>query len=259
MSDLPSGSFIWYELLTKDPDAAKDFYSKVIGWGTQEWDGGEQPYTMWTAAEDAPVGGVYQLPEEVEAQGAPSHWLAYVCVDDVAAKMDEAEAAGGGIVMGPMDIPEVGRIAIIRDPQGAVLALHTPTAPPPGHTGDQPGFFSWHELITTDHEGAFDFYSALFGWEKTNAMDMGEMGTYQMYGRDGKELGGMYNKPVDMPAPPHWMLYTYVDDLDASIEQVKELGGQVLNGPMDVPGGSGDRVAQCMDPQGAAFALHAKA
>ena len=210
------------------------------------------------ALHHTPVGGVHQLPEEAKEQGAPSHWLAYVCVDDVAAKMEEAEAAGGGIVMGPMDIPEVGRIAIIRDPQGAVLAIYTPASPPPGHAGPpQPGCFSWHELLTTDHEGAFDFYSALFGWKKTTAMDMGEMGTYQMYGTEGEELGGMYNKPVDMPAPPHWLFYTHVADLDSALVHVKELGGQVLNGPMEVPGG--DRIAQCMDPQGAAFALHAKA
>jgi predicted enzyme related to lactoylglutathione lyase len=257
MAGLPVGSFVWYELMTTDPEAAKGFYSKVVGWSTSAWEGADDPYTMWMVAGEAPIGGLMQLPEDVEAQGVPSHWLAYVCVDDVAQTMAQAEAAGGGILMGPMDIPEVGRIAVIRDPQGAVLSVYTPAGSPPGWEGDpQAGCMSWHELATTDHVGAFDFYAALFGWERTSSFDMGELGLYQMYGSGGKELGGMYDKPAEMPGPPHWLLYTLVSDLDASLEVVKELGGQVLNGPEEVPGG--DRVAQCMDPQGAVFALHAK-
>jgi predicted enzyme related to lactoylglutathione lyase len=109
-------------------------------------------------------------------------------------------------------------------------------------------------LITTDHEAAYDFYADLFGWEKTDAMDMGEMGTYQMYGQGEETYGGMFNKPEDMPAPPHWLLYVKVPDVEAAAAKVTELGGQVLNGPMDVPGG--DQIVQCMDPQGGVFALH---
>ncbi len=117
------------------------------------------------------------------------------------------------------------------------------------------GEFSWHELAASNYETAFDFYSDLFGWTKTDSFDMGEMGMYQMYGRNGMSLGGMYNKPADMPAPPHWLLYVRVDDIDKAVEAIKEAGGQILNGPMDVP--DGDRIAQCMDPEGAAFAIHA--
>jgi predicted enzyme related to lactoylglutathione lyase len=120
------------------------------------------------------------------------------------------------------------------------------------------GEVSWHELATTNHEEAFEFYTTLFGWQKTDAMDMGEMGTYQMYGPESDEAvtyGGIFNKPPDMPAPPHWLYYIRVDDIHAAVDRVKENGGQVLNGPMEVPGG--DQIAQCLDPQGAAFALHA--
>ena len=158
-----------------------------------------------------------------------------------------------------MDIPTVGRFAVIQDPQSAVLALYTPADDASGHDG-QPaiGEFSWHELSTSDYAAAFDFYSALFGWVKTETMDMGPGGIYQMYGCvPGQALGGMFNKPADQPGPPaSWLYYVTVLDVHAKVEQVKQLGGQVLNGPMDVPGG--DIVAQCMDPQGAAFALHAR-
>jgi hypothetical protein len=108
--------------------------------------------------------------------------------------------------------------------------------------------------MTTDQTGAFTFYNTLFGWEKGEATDMGPMGIYQVFGRRGRSLGGMFNKPPQMPAPPHWMLYVRVPDVDKATERVKALGGKILNGPMDVPGG--DRIVQCMDPQGAAFALH---
>ena len=157
--------------------------------------------------------------------------------------------------MEPMSVPDVGRMAVLRDPQGAVFAVFTAEADSPGREGPpQVGEFSWHELATSDYEAGFDFYSALFGWQKTTAMDMGEMGVYQMYGSGEHELGGMYNLLPEIPAPPHWLLYAKVPDVEAAAETVKSLGGQVLNGPMDVPGG--DRVVQCMDPQGAAFALH---
>ena len=111
-------------------------------------------------------------------------------------------------------------------------------------------------MSTTDWEAAWDFYSQLFGWEKADVMDMGEMGMYQMFSRGAHPLGGMFNKPAEVPVS-HWLLYAQVDDVDTALEAVQELGGQILNGPMEVPGG--DMVAQCMDPQGAAFAVHAAA
>lgn len=255
--EIPRGRFVWYELLTSDPDAAQGFYTELIGWHTSQWEGGEQPYTMWTN-KDAPLGGVMTLPEEAKKAGAPPHWLAYIATPDVDGAVSQANTLGGRTLMPPMDIPSVGRFAIIADPQGAVFAAFTPAQEVPGHEDSpQLGEFSWHELATTDHEGALDFYTKLFGWKKTDAMDMGEMGTYQMYGRGDQTLGGMFNKSADMPGPPHWLFYVKVDDVDKASEKVKQMGGQVLNGPMEVPGG--DKVVQCMDPQGAVFALHASA
>jgi predicted enzyme related to lactoylglutathione lyase len=110
-------------------------------------------------------------------------------------------------------------------------------------------------VMAGDQEAAFRFYSQLFGWEKTDAVSS-PMGLYQMYGKGGRSFGGMMTRPKDFPAPPRWLYYVRVDELDAVLERVKKDGGKVMHGPMEVPGG--DRVAQCMDPQGAAFALHGK-
>lgn len=257
MSDYPRGRFCWYDLMTSDPSAAETFYKKVAGWGTELWEGGEMPYTMWTNAGTA-LGGLMDLPEDAKAQGAPPNWLPYVAVPDTDETVSRAKELGAHVYVEPQDIPNVGKFAVLGDPQGAVFAVFTSSEDPPGH--DNPpakGEFSWHELVTTDHEAAFDFYADLFGWQKTDSMDMGEGNIYQMYGRGSSTLGGMYNKPPEMPAPPHWLLYISVDDVNSTVETIKELGGQVLAGPMEVPGG--DMIAQCMDPQGATFAVHSSA
>ena len=254
MSDTPRGRFCWYDLMTTDPDGAKSFYGRVAGWGTTVWDGGVGPYTMWTNGEQ-PLGGVMELPESARTAGSPPHWLAYVSTPDVDATAKRVAELGGKVLVPPAGIPTVGRYAVFADPQGACFAGFTPEADTPGHdAAPQVGEFSWHELATTDLDAAWAFYSDLFGWVKTEAMDMGPAGLYQMYGREGQMLGGIYNKPAEMPFPPHWLQYVRVPDVHQAVEVVKELGGQVLNGPMEVPGGSW--IAQCMDPQGAAFAVH---
>jgi len=252
----PRGRFVWYDLMTTDPDGAADFYTKVAGWGTQDWSGtGAMPYTMWTT-QNTPIGGVMKLAPEMGPM--PPHWIGYVGVPDVDESARQAESLGGKVLTAPMDIPEVGRFAVICDPQGAAIAIFTPKpgASQPEHAPNV-GEISWHELTTTDHTAAYDFYQQLFGWDKTGDFDMGEMGVYQMYGRNNQALGGMFTKPADLPMPPNWLYYIRVSNVDEAAERVKSLGGQVLNGPMEVPGG--DRVAQCLDPQGAAFAVHSRA
>lgn len=248
------GRFVWYDLVTTDPEATQSFYREVTGWGTMPWEGAEEPYTMWTNGE-APIGGIMRLPAEAAAAGAPPHWLPYIATTDVDATTARAVELGGAVIVPPTDIPTAGRYAVLSDPQGAVFAVFTPESDASGHDGAPAvGEFSWHELATTDHEGAFAFYADLFGWEKTEAMDMGDTGVYQMYGRKGRTLGGIFNKSADMPGPPAWTLYVRVADLHQAVRKVRAQGGQVLNGPMEVPGG--DWIAQCMDPEGAVFAVH---
>ncbi len=255
MSDT-QGNFVWYELQTSDVNGAIKFYKDVIGWGTEAFEG-DMPYSTWTVGGSS-IGGVTTLPDDARKMGAPPHWLAYVAADNVDALTKKAESLGAKAYVPPMDIPKVGRFSVIADPQGAVIALFKgsgPESPQPAQPTN--GHFSWHELLAGEWEAAFRFYSQLFGWQKTDAMDMGpERGTYQMYGKGGRTLGGMMTRPKGYPAPPHWLYYVNVKDLDAALGRTKKGDGKVMMGPTEVPGG--DRVAQCVDPQGAAFALHGK-
>jgi len=257
MSSEKRGRFVWYDLMTVDPEAAQDFYGQLIGWGTQEYEGGDQPYTMWTNKE-IPLGGVMKLPEEVRAAGAPTHWMAYVSVENIERAVSKVKEAGGSVLHEATEIPGAGSFAVLADPQGAAFAIYKPANPETQDSADETGVgrFSWNELATSDYKAAFTFYSDLFGWEPQEAMDMGPGGIYQVYGQGGAPLGGMFNKPDEMPGPPMWLYYVSVDDVNVSAAKVTELGGQVLNGPMEVPGG--DLIAQCVDPQGALFALHSK-
>jgi predicted enzyme related to lactoylglutathione lyase len=261
MSD-PRGKFLWYELMTTDVDAAKAFYTEVVGWRVQNWEGAGEPYSMWMAGEVG-VGGMMTLPEQAKQMGAPPHWIAYVGTPNVDATVAQVKKLGGKVYVEPMDIPKVGRFATIADPQGAVIAAFQPAPPSdpnaqmPQATG--PGAMMWHELMTSDPAAAWGFYEALFGWAKTEAMDMGPMGTYQMFGLPGEKAsqGGIMNVPAEaakMGVPPHWLYYTTVADLSGSLARVSKLGGKVTNGPTEIPGG--DHIAGCLDPQGAAFALH---
>ena len=250
------GRFNWHELLTKDPEAARRFYTAVVGWGTQIFESSNPPYTMWMAG-DTPVGGIQKLPDEAAAHGAPSSWLTYIETQDVDETVDHATRLGAQIFVRATDIPNVGRFAVLADPQGVTFAVYMPLTAMPDHEAGV-GEFSWHELMTSNQDAGFAFYEELFGWTKTSAMDMGEQGVYQMFGLSSDApMGGVYSIPPGMGAPPNWLPYIRVDNADAAAERVKANGGTLKNGPMEVPGG--DRIAICEDPQGCVFAVHSKA
>jgi uncharacterized protein len=252
MSDL-QGRFVWYELMTTDREAAKAFYGNLVGWGAQDKQMPGMIYTILTV-DDAPVSGLMDLPAEARKMGAPPGWIGYVAVDDVDAATDRVKSLGGTVHVPPKDIPDVGRFSMVADPQGAVLALFKSSNPgqdqPPVQRA--PGHVGWHELLATDWEKAFPFYGELFGWFKAEAVDLGAMGTYQLFASHEQTIGGMFTKPPMIPVP-FWLYYFLVDDIDGATERVKAGGGQILNGPMQVPGG--DWIVQGMDPQGAMFAL----
>jgi hypothetical protein len=208
---------------------------------------------MWTS-DGTPIGGVTTLAPDA---GGPPHWLAYIGSPDLDATTKQAVDLGGRLLVPATGIPTVGRYAVLADPHGAVFAAFTAEGAARGHEGEaQLREFSWHELATHDYPAAFRFYERLFGWEKTTAMDMGEAGVYQMYGRRGVVLGGMFNSSPKMPGPPGWLHYILVDDVNRAIDAVKAGGGQVVMGPVEVP--NGEWIAQCVDPQGAVFAVHAR-
>lgn len=252
-----SGRFVWYELMTTDTKAAKAFYGKVAGYGTQDMP--EMHYTLFTIDGSRGARGLMELPEDLRKMGVPPHWMGYVGVDDVDASTEKAKSLGATIQVSPQDIPTVGRFSVFSDPVGgAVLALFKPLPPPGGDPGPvapgTAGGTGWHELYAADGAKAFDFYSALFGWKKVDTMDMGPMGLYHIFGVPGADMpmGGMMTKPAEVPVP-YWQYYIQVGPIEAATQRVKDAGGQVLMGPMEVPGG--DWIIQGMDPQGAVFAL----
>jgi hypothetical protein len=243
--------FIWYELMTADPEPAKDFYRRVVGWETEAF-GEDGSYTILTAAGRG-IGGVLEMPSEAREGGARPAWLGYVAVPDVDSAARGIEAVGGAIRRDMMDIPEVGRIAMVSDPQGAPFYLIAPSGedqpPVPPMT---PGHIGWHELYAVDGEAAFDFYARQFGWTQADALDMGPMGTYRIFAMGGEQAGGIMTKPAEMPRP-FWLFYFIVGDIDEAQRRVEDAGGTVTEGPMEVPGGAW--IIQARDPQGAMFAL----
>lgn len=249
-----AGDFVWYDLMTTDTAAAIAFYARVVGWSTRDFPGEKGAYPMWVASQ-GPLGGVMLLPEEAAKMGAPPHWMSHVTVTDVDAAVAKVKALGGRVYQAPVAIPTVGRFAVIGDPQGAVISLFQPDAAMTPHDGSKHGEFCWSELATKDPEAALRFYGELLGWTLQTAMDMGPMGPYLIFGGDGRQRGGIFRMPPEMPMPG-WMYYVQVDDLEAAVARAKEGGAHLIHGPSDVPGG---RIAQLVDPQGAHFALHATA
>jgi predicted enzyme related to lactoylglutathione lyase len=255
MSTTPLGRFVWFDLMTSDPPAAIAFYTKVCGWETEQWKTPSPdmpPYTMWKAGESM-IGGTMQLPPGAPA---PPHWLGYISTPDLQGTVDKAKSLGATVMVPPTPIPTVGAFAVLADPHGAVFAAFAPAAETPGHDGPaRVGEVSWVELASRDYSAALEFYGTVFGWGKLDAMDMGEgAGIYQMFGRNGVPMGGVYTIPPGAPFPPNWSYYIRVADLQAATDRATSLGATVTNGPMDVPGG--DRITMFTDPQGAAFALH---
>jgi predicted enzyme related to lactoylglutathione lyase len=247
--------FIWYELVTSDPDAAEAFYRAVVGWNTSDSGQPGMRYTILSAG-DRGMGGLTALPADAAAAGARPGWLGYVGVPDTDGAAKLIAEAGGAIHRAPEDIPNVGRFAVVSDPGGAMFMLLTPLprddAPPEAAPGT-PGLVGWHELCSSlGEEKSFAFYADQFGWETADLMDMGPMGKYRIFAAGGDPLGGMMDKPEEVPASA-WSFYVNVDGIDAAVARIEKSGGQVLMGPHEVPGGSW--IVQALDPQGAAFAL----
>lgn len=250
----PRGKFIWYDVMTTDTKAAAKFYSDVIGWSAQEHpmtDG--RTYTIFSKG-PAMVAGLMTIPDEARAQGVPPCWSGYISTDDVDAEVTRVTAAGGSIKRPPTDIPNVGRFAVVADPGGAVFLLFKPntTEEPKPIAPMTHGHIGWHELMAGDLDREFKFYAGLFGWTKAKTHDMGPMGIYQTFATGDLPRGGMMTKPKDLPYPC-WNYYITVDSVAAAADRAATRGAQILNGPMEVPGGAW--IVQARDPQGAHFAI----
>jgi predicted enzyme related to lactoylglutathione lyase len=249
------GRPLWYELMTTDMKGAEAFYRTVVGWTSSPFEGGSEPYTMFNRGVDAPAAGLMARPAEVKA---PPFWAMYVGVPKLEEAAGQIKQLGGSAHTDVIEVPNIGRMQLMMDPQGAAFYIFEPAHPPQQPEGaPEVGEASWHELMTTDAPAAMQFYQQVFGWQPSEAMDMGPMGKYQMFNRPHGMIGGMMNKPPEMASvPPNWQIYFRVPDVHAATERIKGNGGTILNGPMEVPGG--DWVVNAMDPQGAAFGLHAR-
>lgn len=252
----PAGSFIWYELMTSDAQAAEAFYSGLIGW---RFDG--DPGYRHISASEGMVGGVLQLTNEMTGGGARPAWLGYLNVADVDETVAAIEAKGGRVLMPAWDKDNVGRMAMVTDPQGAPFYVMRPMPPAdrPDETSnafaaERPmrGHCAWNELSTTDPAAAWSFYGGLFGWSKDGAMDMGELGQYEFIRHGSHMIGAIMPKMPEMPVSA-WTYYFRVDDIDAAASCVRDKGGTLLMEPTEIPGG--EYSLNAMDPQGAAFGL----
>jgi len=244
------GSFIWYELLTADPDAAALFYGDVIGWTAEDSGQPGIDYRIFSA-DGTPVAGHMKLPDDAEAAGMRPGWLGYIGVDDVDPAVAAIEAAGGKVHMPAMDLEGVGRIALVADPQGVPFYVMRGQGEEASPSFDpmKPGHCHWNELSTPDQAGALAFYTARFGWQPGEVMPMGEMGGYQFLHHGGGMIGAIMTTPPGRP--PGWNFAFGVRDVDSAAAKIAAGGGIVHHGPIEVPGG--DWVVMASDPQGGAF------
>lgn len=255
------GTWIWYELLTGDDAGAKAFYEAVVGWSITL--GTEPPmnYGFIANADGQMTGGLMQLTGEMAANGARPTWLGYIGVDDCDAAIAAISAKGGKLLMPAFDL-DVGRIAMVADPDGAAFYVMTPKMPDDGaNDGDGGstafdrqlvGRCGWNELQAANQQGALDFYTSLFGWTLPEPLDMGDFGKYQFIDHQGEMIGAVMQKAPHVPQAA-WGFYFRVADIDDAAAAARSHGGQIFHGPVEVPGG--DWVINGMDPQGAAFAL----
>ena len=244
--------FIWYDLMTPDVKASTDFYAHVAGWAMQESGmPGAPPYTV-LSANGIGVGGIMATPPDMQM---PPVWTGYIHSTDVDRDAKRATELGGSVFKAPQDIPGVGRFTVLTDPSGAAFIAFKPntTEQPTPVPDGTPGHFGWRELMSGNWQQAFAFYEKLFGWSKTEAMDMGPMGTYQLFQTGPGQTGGMMTKAPQDPSPPHWNYYVNVDAMDAAVTRATSRGAKTIMEPMEVPGGG--FACGLIDPQGGAFSL----
>lgn len=246
----PHGSFMWYELLTLDPDAAAAFYGDVIGWTAADAGQPGMDYRIF-CAEDGPVAGHMKLRDGAGEAGMRPGWLGYIAVDDVDSAVADIQGAGGKVHMPAMDLDGVGRMALVADPQGVPFYVMRGEneEPSPSFAPMTAGHCSWNELSTPDQDGALAFYTGRFGWEKGDVMPMGEMGGYQFIEHRGAMIGAVMTAPPGRPAG--WNFAFAVPDIDEAAAKIPASGGTVKYGPVEIPGG--EYAVMASDPEGVAF------
>jgi uncharacterized protein len=257
MTTYAPGTPCWVDLASPDLDATIDFYGSLLGWEAPEGENTEATggYRIAQQRGKSAAGLMPQMPEQA---GQPPAWTTYIAVADADATAEAVRGAGGNVMAEPMDVMDLGRMAVFADPTGAVFGIWQAGSFPGAELVNEPGTFSWNELNTRDPEAAKGFYSAVFGWVFSD-MDMGDAGTYTVFrladaDEEGSGIGGLLDMRGRVPdeIPPHWLTYFTIEDLDSTLEQAKGAGANVAFGPLDLEMG---RLAVLTDPQGAAFGI----
>lgn len=244
----PAGTPCWVDLMTTDLAAAKQFYGPLFGWQLTDGPPESGGYVL-ADIDGRSVAGLMAIQDGIEH---PPVWTTYIATDDAAATAEKIAAAGGQIVMGPMDVMELGVMAVAQDPTGGTFGIWQSKEMTGIQLANAAGSLTWNEFMTRDYTAAKDFYAAVFGYTYT------EMGgddfQYASIEVDGNTVGGVGVLPAEVPAqvPPHWRLYFEVADPDATAAAVTEAGGSVLRPPQDMPYG---RYADVADPQGARLSI----
>jgi predicted enzyme related to lactoylglutathione lyase len=253
-SSFDPGTPCWVDLMSPDVDASKAFYTAVFGWETDDQfdDNGNLIYTnlQLGGKNVAGLGG-----QMGETEGMPPVWNTYIAVDDCDEAAAKVTAAGGTVMMPPMEVMTAGAMAVFADPTGAVFSVWKAGDHRGASICNEPNTFAWNELVSRDIETAKSFYTDVFGW-KYQAQDMGPMGTYTtIEGGENGGLGGMMPMPAEMPeqVPNHWMVYFSVADIGATKDAVTANGGQIVQGPMPIPGVG--TLAVIHDPNGGSFSV----
>jgi predicted enzyme related to lactoylglutathione lyase len=253
------GTFSWVELGTTDPDAAKEFYGKLLGWQADDLaipdDAGGGTYTMLRLDGDA-VAALALQPIQQRDAGVPPNWFSYVTVADADAAAEKAKELGGSVHAGPFDVMTNGRMAVVADPTGAMFGVWQAGDTIGATRVNDPGCLTANELSTNDVPRAIEFYEGLFGW---NVEEIDTQGgpRYWSIGHDGAangRNGGMRElAPEQAGVPPHWMPYFTAASVDDVIAAAKDGGGSLVAGPIEIP--TGARLGVLRDPQGAFFAI----
>lgn len=249
MSTIPTGMFVWHELMSTAPEQASGFYSELFNWSVNTMEmGGPEPYTSFKIGE-AWVGGMMRLDA---SHGAPSHWVNYISVPDVDGACDRITTLGGKILVPAFDIPNIGRSAVAQAPDGSVFAPFTGSDEPPPSDGPPPTWtFCWQQVQTKTLDATVAFYADLFGWT-TEAM--GGPGPRTLVFKVGdKMVGTAMELPAEVQAPAHWLDYVAVEDLQTSYDKAVALGAASIHGPTPIPGMGTFAVLSA--PDGSVFAL----
>jgi predicted enzyme related to lactoylglutathione lyase len=254
-SEYANGEFCWVDLATTDVDAATDFYGELLGVDAEPAPGDPEEtggYGFFTK-EGKMICGYGPTQQE----GQPPAWSSYVKVEDAEATAEKARGAGGQVIFGPIDLPnESGRIAVLQDSTGAFISINQQQRHRGAELVNEPGAWTWNNLLTDDMAAAKEFYGEVFDWSATHNEQAPEyVWMWQVEGQRWPEgLGGLMEMGTDVPAglPPHWEVYFMIDDLDQSVEMVKASDGQLFFGPREIPMG---RIAVVADPQGGSCSL----